>query len=164
MMRGRRGRGGRELFPASGFFLGRGRSTAPNRKKEVAMWSSFFAAGGSPMYAVSLFGFLLVAASVRFAVRPRPDHLRLALLFGVATFMTGLLGTAIGVCLSAHYIQKVPLAQQIEIFALGIDESLHNLILSLFLVVAASLIAAAGAFRGPGRALARTVGAGDNDA
>jgi hypothetical protein len=111
------------------------------------MWSQFFAAGGWPMYPVSLFGFLLVAASVRFAVRPRPDHQRLAMLLGVATFLTGVLGTAIGVCLSAHYIQKVPPARQFEVFALGLDESLHNLIMALFLVIAATLVAAVGAFR-----------------
>jgi hypothetical protein len=99
------------------------------------------------MYPVALFGFLLVAASVRFAVRPRPDHQRLAMLLGVSTFLTGVLGTAIGVCLSAHSIQKVPPARQLEVFALGLDESLHNLIMALFLVIAASLVAAVGAFR-----------------
>jgi hypothetical protein len=108
------------------------------------------------MYPVSVLGFLLLVTSVLAVLRPHVGHQRLALYLGIATFMTGLLGTSIGVCLSAHYIQRVPPAKQLEIFALGIDESLHNVVLSLFMIVPASVIAAAGAFRGAWRGGAGT--------
>ena len=112
------------------------------------MWSDFFAAGGWGMYPTSLFGFLMIAASLLYARRPAPKTAQLALLLGVITFSAGVLGTAVGVCTSAHYIPQVPYEKQLQTLALGCEESLHNLVLALILVVVAGLIGAAGAFRG----------------
>ena len=112
------------------------------------MWSNFYAAGGFGMYPTSLFGFLLIAASVLYAWRPAKKAGRLALVLGAVTFSAGLLGTSVGVCNSARYISQVPPADQLQMLALGCEESLHNLVLGLMLVVLAGLIAAVGVLRG----------------
>ena len=115
------------------------------------MWSNFYAAGGYGMHLVSGLGFLLVIASALYALRGQQKHQRLVIALGVATFASGLLSTATGICLSAHYIRQVEQAKQFEIFALGVDESLHNVILSLMLVIVATLIVAVGTMRSPTR-------------
>lgn len=113
------------------------------------MWSNFYAAGGYGMHPVSVFGFLMIVASVLFALRPRPKAQRLVVALGVATFASGLLSTALGICLSAHYIQEVEPQKQLAILFLGIEESLHGVVLSLILVIVGVLIAAGGLLRAP---------------
>lgn len=109
--------------------------------------TGFFAAGGFGMYPISGFGFLLVVSSALYAMRPETRYQRLAVVLGVTTFMLGLLGTALGIILSARYIYELAPARQFGVFALGIEESLHNIVLSLVLVVLASVIFAIGAAR-----------------
>jgi hypothetical protein len=94
-----------------------------------------------------LFGFLLLATTVLLALRPEPRFQRLVNALGVATFASGLLGTTIGICNSAHYLGKVPPEEQLKIFALGCQESLHNLVLALIIIVLAALVTAASAVR-----------------
>ena len=113
------------------------------------MWKDFFAAGGFGMYPVSIFGFLMIAACVLYALRPSPKAARTAVAMGVATFSAGLLGAATGICNSLHYIPQVATEKQIEIMALGVEESLHDVVLALILIVLGTLIAAAGTLRAP---------------
>jgi hypothetical protein len=122
------------------------------------MWSNFYAAGGWAMHPVSVFGFLLIAASVLSVQRRDSKYQRLAVVLGVVTLSAGLLGTASGICASAHYLDQVPAARQLEIFALGIEESMHDVILALVLVVVAGLVAAVGALRGPAASGAPALG------
>jgi hypothetical protein len=61
------------------------------------------------------------------------------LAFSLLTMASGVLGTAVGVCKSALYLDQVPKAEQIQVFAMGIQESLHNLILALIIVILAGL-------------------------
>jgi hypothetical protein len=107
----------------------------------------FYLAGGYAMFPVSAIGFLLVVASVLYALRPGPKYQRLSIVLGITTFTMGLLGSASGICLSTHYIHQVATEKQLGILAMGIDESLHNIVLALIFVVLASLISAVGAFR-----------------
>ena len=111
------------------------------------MWSDFYRAGGMGMYPVTLFGFLMVLSCALYTFRLRPHHAKLGKIFAATTLMAGLLGTVTGICNSAFYIQKVEVAKQVEIFALGIQESLHDTILALIFVIIASLIATAGVVR-----------------
>jgi hypothetical protein len=113
------------------------------------MWSNFYAAGGWGMYPTSVFGFLLIAASVLYVIRPQQKTARLVLTLGVVTFAAGLLGAFVGICNSAHYIPQVDHANQLETLALGCEESLHDVVLSLILVILAGLIAGVGTFRSP---------------
>jgi hypothetical protein len=55
------------------------------------------------------------------------------------TVASGTLGTAVGICKSALYLDEVPPEQQLQILAMGIQESLHNLVLALIIVVLAGL-------------------------
>lgn len=111
------------------------------------MGSEFYAAGGWGMHPVSIFGFLLIVVSVFYAIRQDEKHGRLAFVLGAITFSAGWLGTATGISASAHYIQNVEPQKQLQTFVLGIDESLHNIILALIFVVVAGLIASVGVLR-----------------
>jgi len=111
------------------------------------MWSNFFAAGGSGMYVTSLFGFLLMAATARYALRPEQRLARLALLLAGATLATGLLTAVTGICSSMHFLPQVEQKNQLAILALGCEESLHGVVLALLLCVLAGLLAAVGALR-----------------
>jgi hypothetical protein len=111
------------------------------------MWSNFFAAGGSGMYVTSLLGFLLMAASVRYALQPEERMARLAVLLGGVTLASGLLNAVIGVCSSMHFLPQVEQKSQLEVLALGCEESLHGVVLALLLLVLAGLLAAVGSLR-----------------
>ncbi len=111
------------------------------------MWSNFFAAGGWGMYPTSLIGFFLIAASVLYALRPGPRAGRATLTLAATTFASGLLGTFVGMGQSMHYIPQVEAKKQVEILALGCEESLHVVVLGLMLVTLAGLIASVGTLR-----------------
>jgi hypothetical protein len=113
------------------------------------MWSNFYAAGGWGMFPTSALGFLMIAACVLYALRPDPRAARVALTLGAVTFASGLLGTFVGMCQSMHYIPKVEASKQVEILALGCEESLHVTVLALILVVLGGLVAGVGALRSP---------------
>jgi hypothetical protein len=111
------------------------------------MWSNFFAAGGWGMYPTMLFGFFLLATTVLHALRPEPRFQRLTSALGVATFASGLLGSIVGICNSAHYLDQVAPQDQLKVFALGCEESLHNLVLALIIILLGTIITAASAVR-----------------
>jgi hypothetical protein len=115
---------------------------------------SFFVAGGFSMYLTALFGFLFIAACVLHMLRSEPRRARLAVMLGIVTFAMGLLGTFVGICASAHYIAQVAKGEQLEIFVLGCEESLHNVVLALILVVLGGLLASVGAVRQTNRSAA----------
>lgn len=111
--------------------------------------SDYFMAGGFGMYPTMLFGFVFLATSALYARRPTSRALRIALTWAALTLGAGALGFVTGVCASARYLEKLPAAEQVGIFALGIEESLHNLVLALVLALVGGLIVAAGAWRAP---------------
>jgi hypothetical protein len=111
------------------------------------MWQDFYGAGGWGMHPVAIFGFFLLASTVLYALRPDPRRARLSLTLGFVTFAAGLLGTASGISTSFHYLPRVEAAKQLEIGALGVAESLHDIVFALMLVVLGGLIAALGSLR-----------------
>jgi hypothetical protein len=116
-------------------------------KGESTMWSNFYQSGGYGMHLVSAFGFLLVLASVLYLLRPHPRNVHLVITLGVLTLSAGALGTASGIAASGRYVAQVEPARQLGIYALGIQESVHNLILALTLILIAGLLTAAGIVR-----------------
>jgi hypothetical protein len=84
---------------------------------------------------------------VLYVLRPQPKVARLALTLGIVTFAAGLLGAFVGICNSAHYLPQVDHGNQLEILALGCEESLHDVVLSLILIVLSGLIASVGTLR-----------------
>ena len=111
------------------------------------MWSNFYEAGGWGMHPTSLFGFLLLAASALHALRPAEKLRRLVLALGVTTVAAGLLGTSVGLCMTFRYLSQVPPAEQLQTLAMGCEESLHNLVLALILVVLAGVLTAVAIMR-----------------
>ena len=111
------------------------------------MWSNFFGAGGWGMYPTTVFGFLLLAAIGLDALRAEPRYRRIISALMVTVFASGLLGTSVGICKSAHDLGRVPVEKQLQTFALGCEESLHNLVLALIILVIANLVAAVVALR-----------------
>jgi hypothetical protein len=112
------------------------------------MWSNFFEAGGWGMYPTLVFGFLLLAASGLHALRRDPRYQRAALALGIVTAASGLLGTSTGFATTVHYAaDKVAREEQLMTLAKGFEESIHNLVLALIIVVFAGLIAAGSALR-----------------
>jgi hypothetical protein len=63
------------------------------------------------------------------------------------------LGTATGICNTVHYLDQVPPDQHFLTFVRGCEESLHNLVLALIILVIANLIGAVIAFRNRGAAV-----------
>jgi uncharacterized membrane protein YkvI len=111
------------------------------------MWSQFYAEGGWGMHPVTIFGLLLVASTVLCLLRPERRFVPIVACLGVATLGAGLLGTAVGFVTTFHYIQEVPPVDQFKIAAAGVAESLHNVVLSLILVVLSALPASLAALR-----------------
>jgi len=111
------------------------------------MWSNFFNAGGWGMYPTTVFGFFLLAAIALHALRPEPRYERVISSLMVMVFASGLLGTSVGICKSALYLDQVPVEKQLVTFAMGAQESLHNLILALIIIVIANLVTTLVAFR-----------------
>ncbi len=111
------------------------------------MWTELWRAGGFGMYPTLGVGLFLVTVCVLYAQRPDPRRARLALTLGLTTFAVGLLGAASGIATSAHFLPAVPKSEQLEILALGIGESLHDVVLALIIVVLGGVIASVGALR-----------------
>jgi hypothetical protein len=111
------------------------------------MWENFFKAGGWGMYPVMAFGFALLAAVTQEALRKEARPSRVANPLRIMTGCAGLLGTLVGICTSAHYIDKVPPDKQLQILAFGTEESLHDLVLALIIVLIAGMISIAGTLR-----------------
>lgn len=107
----------------------------------------FFRDGGLAMFPTALFGLFLIAASVRFMIRPERRFAPLTIALSLLTLGSGALGTTMGLVLTFRYLQKVPDAEVLKIAALGSAESLNNAVLALMLCVLAALFASVGAFR-----------------
>ena len=111
------------------------------------MWANFFRDGGWGMYPTSLFGFVLVAASVLLVLRPERRYVRLVASLGVLTLGAGILGASVGIINTFRYLATVPAAEQFQIAALGCAESLNNVVLALMLIVLTALLGSVAAFR-----------------
>jgi hypothetical protein len=116
------------------------------------MWKNFFEAGGWGMYPTLVFGFLLVATAVLYAMRSSTPHggprfKHLVKILAAMTFTSGLLGTCVGVCNSVHFLKTVPREDQLLVLSMGCEESLHNLVLALLILNLAGLILLVGAWR-----------------
>jgi hypothetical protein len=108
---------------------------------------SFFEAGGWGMYPTLLFGFFMVAAAGLYALRNDERYAKAWFALAVATWGAGVLGTALGLVTTVHYVSKLAPAEQFGVFIQGLEESLHNVILALIIVIPTGLIAAVGTVR-----------------
>jgi hypothetical protein len=112
--------------------------------------SEFFSAGGAGMYPTLLFGFLLVACSILFMLRPEPRYLASLVGLGAATSGAGMLGFCTGVMNSLRYLPQVPADERFTVLAAGCEESLHCAVLAFVLLVFAGIFMSIGAIRAMG--------------
>jgi hypothetical protein len=110
------------------------------------MEASFFKAGGYGMYPTTVFGALLVAAGIVYALFPERRFVPLLISLGVAVFGSGALGTVAGFITTFQAIQELPADRQHAVTLMGIFE-LNNAAWAFIFIVLATLIASAGALR-----------------
>lgn len=105
-----------------------------------------FKMGGFGMYPTLVFGLLMVAASIRYAISPERRFVPLQITLGILTLMAGALGFVTGTIKSFLAMGEVPPDSR-WIWMLGLGESLNNVGLALALIVIGTLAATVGAFR-----------------
>lgn len=110
------------------------------------IWENFFTAGGYGMYPISIDGFLLVAAALFLALRPERRLVPLVASLALLTLGSGVLGTAVGVVTTLHYVARLPTGQ-IQALVMGIAEASHCLVLALLLMIAALGLVSIAAWR-----------------
>lgn len=106
----------------------------------------FFAEGGFGMFPTLLFGFGLVASAVLTLLRPERAWPLTATL-GMATLCSGALGATMGLINTMKYVAKAPADDRLVAGAVGIAESLNNVVLALVIVIPSVLVTAAAAAR-----------------
>jgi hypothetical protein len=102
--------------------------------------------GGLGMYPTTIFGLMLVAACVRYAVSPERRFVPLQLSLGMVTLASGGLGFVTGLIQSTLGVAGVGPDRR-WIWVLGMGESLTNVALALALIVLGALAASVGALR-----------------
>lgn len=108
--------------------------------------SDAFHMGGWGMYPTLVFGLLLLAASVRYAISPERRFVPLQISLGILTLVSGGLGFVSGTIKSLTLMGAVqPDARWL--WMVGLGESLNNVALALSLLVLSSLAATVGAYR-----------------
>jgi hypothetical protein len=105
-----------------------------------------FRNGGFGMYPTTIFGLLLVAATIRYALSPERRLVPLQLSLGILTMASGALGFVMGLIKSVSAIGGVA-AEQRWIWIVGMGEALNCVALALVLVTLGSLAASVGALR-----------------
>jgi hypothetical protein len=113
---------------------------------EVLIMGDAFRNGGFGMYPTTIFGLLLVAAAIRYALTPERRFVPLQLSLGVLTLASGGLGFVSGLIKSVSAIGGVA-AEQRWIWVVGMGEALNCVALALLLVTLGSLAASVGAVR-----------------
>lgn len=102
-----------------------------------------FTAGGWGMYPTLVFGLMLVAVSLRYAIRPERRWIPLMTSLGLLTLFAGGLGFTTGVI--AALTMVTPDTTVMALYGLG--EALNNFALAFLLLVMGAIAAALGSLR-----------------
>ena len=106
-----------------------------------------FRNGGLVMFPTALFGALLVAAAIRYAMKPESRLIPLQLALAILTLSTGALGFVSGLIKSTTSVGSLSPGQAMQLATIGFGESLCNVGLALALIGLAALAACVGAAR-----------------
>ena len=119
-----------------------------------------FRNGGWGMFPILIFGVVLLAAAIRYAVRPEKRLVPLLFGLGILTIASGGLGFVTGLMTTANAIGTIPefTSRAGLITIIGVGESLNNVAFSLVFVTLASLTACLGAWQ-----IARNAPTKDNE-
>ncbi|MEZ4301895.1 MAG: hypothetical protein R3B70_43580 [Polyangiaceae bacterium] len=105
-----------------------------------------FRLGGWGMYPTALFGLILVAVSIRYAVKPEARFVPLQITLGLLTLFAGMLGFVTGLITTFSHMSGVPFEGSARwIPLIGAGESLVNIAAALTLIVLATIAASIGA-------------------
>ncbi len=105
-----------------------------------------FREGGFGTIPTALFGLLLVAAALAYAARPEKRLVPLQISLCIVTLSSGGLGFVSGVVKSFSFLGQVK-PEDRWIGAVGVAESLQNLVLAFALVTLAAIATSVGALR-----------------
>ena len=105
-----------------------------------------FRNGGWGMIPTTVFGLLMVAASVRYAMKPERRLVPLQVAMAILTLSAGALGFVTGLIKTFEAIGDVA-PEKRWIWMLGTGEALHNLAFALGLVTLAAIAASIGALQ-----------------
>jgi hypothetical protein len=106
-----------------------------------------FHEGGWGMIPTTMFGLLLIAAAIRYAVSPERRFVPLMMSLGITTLASGGLGFVTGLIKSASAIQGAAGEVRPWIWIIGMGESLNNVALALGVVTIGAVVAGIGALR-----------------
>ncbi len=105
-----------------------------------------FCMGGWGMYPTAIFGLMLVAAAIRYAMSPERRFVPIQVSLALVTLSSGGLGFVTGMIKSALAIEGAGPDKR-WIWVLGMGESLNNMALALALLTLGALAASVGAVR-----------------
>lgn len=106
----------------------------------------FFQEAGWGIYPVFLFGLLCLGFSIRHSIQPDAGMLALVIGTGVATLLSGVLGTVTGMQVAVRYITELG-ADERWIFLVGLREALNNMVAALVLAALSTMVTTAGSYR-----------------
>jgi len=106
-----------------------------------------FRIGGWAMIPTALFGTFLVAAALKWAIKPEARLVPLQLALAILTLSTGALGFVTGLIMSATALGGVPTDKVVQIAAIGLGESLCGVALALTMIALAAAVGTIGAVR-----------------
>ncbi len=101
--------------------------------------------GGFGMIPTAIFGLMLIAAAIRYAVTPERRFVPLMTSLGVLTLSSGCFGFVRGLMQSISAVG--PNQTERPIWVIGLGETSNNLALASALVAAAAMIATVGSLR-----------------
>jgi hypothetical protein len=112
---------------------------------------TLFREGGFPMWFLAAFAGLLLVSGARFALRPEPARLRLALALGAATWFTTVTAICADLATVGHqapdYLSRHPEQTLASVLLQGMAESLSPAILGCTVLTLAALFIALGCYR-----------------
>jgi hypothetical protein len=122
-----------------------GAAVAAVEQRREAMLEAFHQ-GGFGMYPTGIFGVLLIASAVKYAMSPERRFVPLQFALGIMTLAAGSLGFVTGLIKSFEAMGGVTEDKR-WIWMLGAGESLHNLALAFLTLTVAAIIGSVGAAR-----------------
>ena len=107
----------------------------------------YFRDGGWGMYPTLVCGLVLLAAALKYALRPERRFVPLLVALNLLTLSAGALGFVSGVITTARHLDEVRETQSALVAFLGIGESLNNVGMALMFVTAGAIAVTLGTWK-----------------